>query len=260
MLNPNKNNDDFANLDEAFVLVRDAWRVLSDHDKKNEYDKLISECLRNEEGFDVVNGNRGKMGNVNVGEKKITFWTMCPYCWCLHEYDKVYVDCCLRCVKCRRVYQGISVKCPSNDMLVKGKDQYYCYCAHVPLRYPPSQENRFCVEKEKEKAPWCMEGWIDNGKIPVEIDGDGDDEDDVVEVEGLKKKCGVGVGEGGLGSEKGEGGELNGGLANGKRRMRVKTVAWNTRKMTGNRMRNRVHVHVPQDSDDESLDLDGEDG
>ncbi|XP_054809782.1 uncharacterized protein LOC129311481 [Prosopis cineraria] len=256
LLNPNRN--EFASSDEAFVLVRDAWRVLSDPEKRAEYEQAIGDLVRQEhckqsseskkEGFGVVPRN-GR--NVNVGKQKASFWTMCPYCWSLHEYEKIYEDCSLRCPKCRRVFQGIAVKPPTNDMLVKGKDQYYCYCAHVPLRYPPSQHSEVKGSKFNMQKPWSMEGWIKNGKSSVDSPED-DDVDD------SSKNCGIGEEERVLRAEQAGTEGLYGDLGNGKRRMRVKTVARNTKKMTGNRMRNRAYIS--RDSDAESLDLDAEDG
>ncbi|KAI9111362.1 hypothetical protein K1719_017052 [Acacia pycnantha] len=251
LLNPNRN--EFASSDEAFVFVRDAWRVLSDPEKKAEYEQAIRNCVAqehckqgggsNQEGFGVVPRN-GR--NVNVGKQKATFWTMCPYCWCLHEYEKIYEDCSLRCQKCRRVFQGISVKSPTNGMLVKGKDQYYCYCAHVPLRYPLSEHSKVKGSKSGMEKPWCMQGWINNGKSSVGIPED-DDVDD------SSKNCGIGEEERVLPSEQaGTGGSYDD-LGNGKRRMRVKTVARNTKKMTGNRMRNQAHVSRDSDAEGEGF-------
>ncbi|XP_028754554.1 uncharacterized protein LOC114714023 [Neltuma alba] len=256
LLNPNRN--EFASSDEAFVFVRDAWRVLSDPEKRAEYEQAIGDYVPQEhcthssgskqEGFGAVPSNGP---NVNVGEQKATFWTMCPYCWSLHEYENIYEDCSLRCQKCRRVFQGILVKPPTNDMLVKGKDQYYCFCAHVPLRYPPSQHSDVNGSKSNMEKPWSMEGWFKNGKSSADTPED-DDVDD------LSKNCGIGKEERVLHAEQAGSGGMYEDSGNGKRRMRVKTVARNTKKMTGNRMRNQANIS--RDSDGEPLDLDAEDG
>ncbi|KAJ9177520.1 hypothetical protein P3X46_012731 [Hevea brasiliensis] len=64
-----------------------------------------------------------------------TFWTVCPYCYYLYEYDGVYEDCCLRCQNCRRAFQGVAVPPPPAGMVVEGKEQYYCGVGYFPLTY-----------------------------------------------------------------------------------------------------------------------------
>lgn len=214
LLNPNRNKYAFAN--EAFLLVRDAWRVLSDPEKRAKYDQAI--------------------GNVNVGEPKASFWTVCPYCWGLFEYEKIYEDCSLRCQKCRKVFHAITVPPPEKDMLVTGKEQYYCYCAHIPLRYLQSQHS---INISKQ---WGMADRSNNESVFVDIP----DHD----VGNLSKNFGIGEEERVFHPEQAENEGLHGDLGNGKRRMRVKTVARNTKKMTGSRMRYQGRISPNLDAED----------
>ncbi|KAF7809355.1 uncharacterized protein G2W53_036098 [Senna tora] len=247
LLNPNRNVYAFSN--EAFVLVRDAWRVLSDPEKRAQYEQAIGNRVNQEQSSgSKQEGSRGiptHGHNVNASEPKATFWTLCPYCWVLYEYEKIYEDCSLRCQKCRKVFHAMPVKPPATDMLVTGKEQYYCYCAHVPLRYPPSQHS---TDIQKQ---WSKDGKAKNGKAFVDIpDEDG--------VDYSSRHCGIG-GQGRVFHAEQAGSEgLHGDLGNGKRRMRVKTVARNTKKITGNRM--RYQGHMSPDRDAEWSDLDAEDG
>ncbi|KAJ9170417.1 hypothetical protein P3X46_018526 [Hevea brasiliensis] len=64
-----------------------------------------------------------------------SFWTVCPYCYCLHEYDGIYEECCLRCQNCRRPFHGVAVPPPPVGVVVEGKEQYYCGVGYFPLRY-----------------------------------------------------------------------------------------------------------------------------
>ncbi|XP_037497699.1 uncharacterized protein LOC105641745 [Jatropha curcas] len=64
-----------------------------------------------------------------------TFWTVCPYCYYLYEYEGLYEECCLRCQNCRRAFQAVAVAAPPAGMVVEGKEQYYCGIGYFPLKY-----------------------------------------------------------------------------------------------------------------------------
>ncbi|XP_058775119.1 uncharacterized protein LOC131649373 [Vicia villosa] len=114
-LDPNKNK--FPLAEEALMRVRESWQILSDPVQLDRYEKEIKEVA--------------------------SFWTMCPYCWYLHEYEKKYEDCTLRCGNCRRTFHGTPVKPPEAESMVEGKEQYYCYHMSLPLRYPVDENCRF---------------------------------------------------------------------------------------------------------------------
>ncbi|CAK8561809.1 unnamed protein product [Lathyrus sativus] len=113
-LDPNKNK--FPLAEEALMRVREAWQILSDPVQLDRFKREI----------------RGEVEVVSPA----SFWTMCPYCWFLHEYEKKYEDCTLRCGNCRRTFHGTPVKPPEQESMVEGKEQYYCYHMSLPLRYP----------------------------------------------------------------------------------------------------------------------------
>ncbi|KAK1396001.1 DnaJ isogeny subfamily B member 12 [Heracleum sosnowskyi] len=117
LLHPDKNKFAFAN--EAFQIVADAWAVLSDVSKRSVFDR---EC-----GVDLV-------GNKNVNrEKGRSFWTMCPYCYNLYEYPRIYKDCCLKCGNCKRAIHGTEIS--SLPPLVQGQDAYYCCWGFFPMGF-----------------------------------------------------------------------------------------------------------------------------
>ncbi|KAI6692142.1 hypothetical protein NL676_019852 [Syzygium grande] len=42
----------------------------------------------------------------------LTFWTLCPYCYYAHEYEKAYEGCCLRCATCGRGFHAAAIRAP----------------------------------------------------------------------------------------------------------------------------------------------------
>lgn len=59
-----------------------------------------------------------------------TFWTLCPYCFFMYEYDKIYEECVLRCQneKCRRAFTAVAVAeaaAPPPEVIENGK--YFCH-------------------------------------------------------------------------------------------------------------------------------------
>lgn len=122
-LDPNKNK--FPLTEEALMRVREAWQILSDPVQLARYEHEI----RGEAEVEVVS--------------PASFWTMCPYCWYLHEYEKKYQDCTLRCGNCQRTFHGAPVKPPEPESMVEGKEQYYCYHMSLPLRYPVDENGSF---------------------------------------------------------------------------------------------------------------------
>ncbi|KAK3211183.1 hypothetical protein Dsin_015889 [Dipteronia sinensis] len=163
ILDPDRNKLVFT--EEAFKVVCDAWSVLSNIEKKTQDGKDISffEIEQNnkeeEEQLDVFTENEQKKkthfdekdsvlknnekerqeesGENTNKDKKKTFWTVCPFCYYMYEYEKWYEECCLRCQNhnCRRAFHGVAVPEPKNDILVEGGDHYYCGLGLFPLKY-----------------------------------------------------------------------------------------------------------------------------
>lgn len=106
LLHPDKNRFSFAEL--AFKLVSDAWAVLSDPAQKARYDKGLE------------NG-------------RVSFWTVCPYCYRLYEYSRVYEGCCLMCQNCNKSFQGVSVQ--TLPPIVPGEEAYYVSWGMFPMGF-----------------------------------------------------------------------------------------------------------------------------
>ncbi|PNY07871.1 transcription factor bHLH131 [Trifolium pratense] len=100
--------------DEALARVREAWHVLSDPDRRAVYDR-------------------------GVVDTAATFWTACPYCWNLYQYEKKYEGCSLMCQGCSKSFHGVAVKPPVKvgATVVEGEErrQYYKCRARVPLKF-----------------------------------------------------------------------------------------------------------------------------
>ncbi|XP_058786272.1 uncharacterized protein LOC131660927 [Vicia villosa] len=109
LLQPDKNPFSFAEL--AFKLVSDAWAVLSDPAQKAQYDR----------GFEVEGNGLG------------SFWTACPYCYCLYEYARVYEGCCLMCQKCDKSFCGVEI--PNLPEFVPGEEAYYVTWGMFPMGF-----------------------------------------------------------------------------------------------------------------------------
>ncbi|KAI4314411.1 hypothetical protein L6164_027323 [Bauhinia variegata] len=272
LLNPNKNGFPFSN--EAFMLVRQAWSVLSDSEKRAQYERAFDNAS------EPCKPSRGKqMGsrkvpenehNMNAGEQNATFWTVCPYCWTLYEYEKNYEECSLRCQNCRRVFHGAPVDPPAPEEVVSGKDQYYCYHAYLPVRYSAEKVTERKRRKERAMRNKNMGGAEVLSNVSEDIGGQssGFREGEAgpsgkVRFEVVHEELGNNVGEGVQGNvrhgecERVVQGIVNTGLqSNGKRGMKMKTVARTTKKISGNRFRNEGFK--PQHWQEELSDSDEE--
>ena len=169
-----------------------------------------------------------------------TFWTACPYCWNMYEYEEGYEDCALRCEGCRKVFQGVAVKPPVREetVVVDGKRREYYRCnASVPLRYyEVSEMNGEEEEEEEEDKNFGGENIVYISDDDVVFGEEGAKGADVRNV-----RCNNGRV------------ELQGNNGNnGKKGMRVKTVA---KKVGGNRKRRQGCA-----DNDLGLDLDADDG
>ncbi|KAK3185149.1 hypothetical protein Dsin_032435 [Dipteronia sinensis] len=79
--------------------------------------------------------NRTESARRSETESETTgsFWTACPYCYVLYEYQKVYEECVLRCQNCRRAFHAVAI--PSPPVSATAKDSYFCCWGFYPLGY-----------------------------------------------------------------------------------------------------------------------------
>ncbi|KAL8117512.1 uncharacterized protein LOC141661996 [Apium graveolens] len=93
ILHPDKNP--FAAPEEAFKLVGDAFRVLSDKIRRKEYDVKLRIALQEKEVVEL-----GK-GDVEV------FWTACSTCQLLHQFERKYLGHSLMCPSCKKSFKAV---------------------------------------------------------------------------------------------------------------------------------------------------------
>lgn len=122
LLHPDKNK--FPYCRDAFQLVSDAWDVVSDSSKKAVYDKELFGDV------EVKSDNKMKQ---KLNKSVVNFWTACPYCYSLHQYPRVYLQCCLKCNTCGKAIHAVEI--PSLPSVVKGKDGFNCFLGCFPMGY-----------------------------------------------------------------------------------------------------------------------------
>ncbi|KAK4349584.1 hypothetical protein RND71_032339 [Anisodus tanguticus] len=106
ILHPDKNT--CIGSEEAFKLVNEAFRVLSDKIRRKEYDVKLriamqSLALLAEEDNETV-----------------SFWTMCSSCRLLHQFDRKYLGHNLMCPSCKESFEAIEVEDKNNDNNILG--------------------------------------------------------------------------------------------------------------------------------------------
>lgn len=92
--------------------------------------------------------NDGNQGTARLR----SFWTVCPYCYVLYEYPRIYEDCCLKCQKCQKAFHAASL--PTMPPMVPGQEAYYCCWAFFPLGFVlGNSENGGGGEKSSGPVP-----------------------------------------------------------------------------------------------------------
>ncbi|XP_050265507.1 uncharacterized protein LOC126709342 [Quercus robur] len=107
LLHPDKNP--YAGSEEAFKLVGDAFRFLSDKIRRKEYDMKLRIRIQD----DNVNVN------VNPPPAVDTFWTACSTCRLLHKFEKKYLGHSLVCPSCRKSFLAVQVETNDGDDVVE---------------------------------------------------------------------------------------------------------------------------------------------
>ncbi|MCD7464998.1 hypothetical protein HAX54_000350 [Datura stramonium] len=91
-LHPDKNP--FAASEEAFKLVSEAFRVLSDKIRRKEYDVKLRVAMQSA---------------VMAEGETTTFWTACSTCRLLHQFEKKYLGHNLMCPSCQKTFEAVEV-------------------------------------------------------------------------------------------------------------------------------------------------------
>lgn len=94
VLHPDKNP--FLGCEEAFKLVAEGFRVLSDKIRRKEYDLRLRIRLQDE--------------RVSDNSAVETFWTACSRCRLLHQFERQYLGHNLVCPSCKKSFEAVEVK------------------------------------------------------------------------------------------------------------------------------------------------------
>ncbi|KAF9619345.1 hypothetical protein IFM89_006532 [Coptis chinensis] len=138
MLHPDKNKS--VGGDGAFKMISEAMGVLSDKNKRNEYDQRRFSRLRKvpftggapsvpsgTNGFHNFSNNassksgaqktasRGGPSTAAPSRQRSTFWTACNRCKMQYEYVRVYLNCNLLCPNCHEPFLAFETAAPPSN-------------------------------------------------------------------------------------------------------------------------------------------------
>ncbi|KAK9274659.1 hypothetical protein L1049_021910 [Liquidambar formosana] len=97
-LHPDKNS--FVASEEAFKLVGDAFRFLSDKIRRKEYDLKLRIAIQ-AAALTTTSGGGGTDD---------TFWTACSTCRLLHQFERRYIGHNLMCPSCKKSFLAVEVR------------------------------------------------------------------------------------------------------------------------------------------------------
>ncbi|KAK8930535.1 hypothetical protein KSP39_PZI016986 [Platanthera zijinensis] len=120
LLDPNRNK--FLYADAALRAVSEAYAFLSDPAKKSLFD---AELPRNDPPVSVP------------APVDLSFWTSCPACCHVFEYERAYIDRTLRCQICMRPFHASEMA--AKPPIVQGTDMYYCAWGFPGSGFPNSK-------------------------------------------------------------------------------------------------------------------------
>ncbi|KAG0523984.1 hypothetical protein BDA96_07G170500 [Sorghum bicolor] len=79
------------------------------------------------------------------------FWTVCPSCCRLHQYDRSYESQTLLCPSCRRPFVATAMSTP--PPIVPGTDMYYCSWGFFPMGFPGGPAFAAPLNSPQHQAP-----------------------------------------------------------------------------------------------------------
>ncbi|WOL06556.1 hypothetical protein Cni_G15290 [Canna indica] len=149
LLNPGRNQLDSA--DFAAKLVADAWAVLSDPSKKALFDAEVDLAAA-----------------AAAAAAKPPFWTACPACYHLHQFESHLEGKNLRCPTCGRAFRASALQ--TEPPIVPGTDMYYCSWGFLPLGFGGQSKPFypiFPVGQQQQQQPQFSKGTTDPKVTPL---------------------------------------------------------------------------------------------
>lgn len=91
----------------------------------------------------VANVNENNDDDDDVEDVE-SFWTACPYCFYIYEYQKVYQECTLRCQNCRKGFHAVQIPNPPPISSAKNAGGDVGKEKDVEKNKEKGKENSFC--------------------------------------------------------------------------------------------------------------------
>ncbi|VFQ98511.1 unnamed protein product [Cuscuta campestris] len=117
--------------------VRRSSRVSNNNENSNEGNEIHNNFTPNNinSGNNQSGGEKMNPRSVSSGARsqRSTFWSVCPYCYNLYEYERRYAGCCLRCENCEKAFTAAEIR--QMPPRVPGKNAYYCCWGFFPMGF-----------------------------------------------------------------------------------------------------------------------------
>lgn len=98
-------------------------------------------------GRDGGGGSDNRANEVNV-EELPNFWTVCAYCYTMHEYPGMYAECTIRCPNCKKAFHAVKIDAPPVEEA--GEDGYYRCWGYFPIGISAE----YLEERKKGPSSW----------------------------------------------------------------------------------------------------------
>ncbi|XP_052147734.1 uncharacterized protein LOC127766662 [Oryza glaberrima] len=132
--------------DVALSLVHDAYAILSDPNRRPPPPVAVA----------VPHAHPGAASHpaAPVAAESPEFWTACPFCSYVHQYQRELVGRALKCPNesCRKGFVAIEISTPPT--IVPGTEMYHCAWGFFPLGYPTSADLNGNWKPFYKMFPW----------------------------------------------------------------------------------------------------------
>jgi hypothetical protein len=93
------------------------------------------------------------------------FWTACPSCCHLHQFDRSYEGQTLLCPSCSRPFAGTAMSTP--PPIVPGTDMYFCSWGFFPMGFPGGPAFAGAVSSPGQQPPSALGFYPMGPYLPV---------------------------------------------------------------------------------------------
>ncbi|XP_020101189.1 uncharacterized protein LOC109719078 [Ananas comosus] len=139
LLHPDRNK--YPGADAALRLVVDAFAFLSDPSKKALFDAELHLDSSPTPAPSKPSPSKPSPSPAPApapASEGSAFWTACPSCCHVHQYNRTYQNRSLRCPNCHRPFHAAEIAVP--PPIVPGTNMYYCAWGFFPLGFPTAAD------------------------------------------------------------------------------------------------------------------------